>query len=342
MSVTCVFVHLGNTSPNHLFLNLQRFIKIFPEIELVFIGDSAKNINRAKSYGIKTRFFDRTKNPLTRMPALSAGFNFRDGFWHYTLERIYAVVDWHSHNPAKKVLHVESDLLLTPDFPFEEFATLTGCAWPRVNHKTDMAGLLYIDNYKSSEKLVTELTQILNANPALNDMTALNLIAKQNVDWVKILPTWSETWASTGVSQEYVSLTAHFGGIFDAASLGTWILGQDPRNHWGIVRRFDVFSDYILNFTNFKFHVDDRGSFFADYEGQLSKVFTLHVHSKELKYFKINQWEQSIRKATMRNEKSLFRNSFVLGGFYYVVKGYAKVLFSSRGPRVVLKRIFKL
>lgn len=337
----CAFIHLGNSSPNHLFTNIQSFRTTFPEIDIIFIGDCDRNLSRAKSLGVEVFEYSRSGANIHSMPKLSAGFEFRNGFWHYTLERLYAFADWHHVNPEIAALHLESDLILMPSFPFERFLQLKTAAWPRVNASTDMAGLLYSPNYEITKWLIGEVSRELTDNPALNDMTVLNRISTKHAKDVAILPTWSKNWGDENLPVEYSALEEHFGGVFDAASLGTWLTGQDPRNHWGQIRRFEVFSDYLLNFSNFQFSLDSSGYLLGVNSGGGSQIFNLHVHSKEAKYFRSDQRLNSVAVACKRNENPLYKNSFQTKGFLFVIRGYLRILFSREGVPAICRTLHR-
>lgn len=337
-NLSVVFVHLGTTSPRHLFKNLALFVELFPGQNMVFIGDSDLNLTKARKLGVAAFKYERGLAGHEAMPELAMPFDFRHGFWHFTLERLYAIGQWHSQNPDTGILHLESDLLLMADFPFDKFSDLRKCAWPSVNENTDMAGILFSPSWESTQMLLSRISAELRSNPNLNDMTVLNEIYKKFGSDIHILPTWSSDWPSTNVPPKFSVLESYFGGIFDAASMGTWLTGQDPRNHWGIIRRFEVFSDYLLNFSKFRFIAGPDLTITAEKNSTRVVVFNLHVHSKELKYFDFKKAPKSLERAARRNESQRFTNSFKLGGFVYVIRGYAKVLFSRRGiPAIITK-----
>jgi hypothetical protein len=79
----------------------------------------------------------------------------------------------------------------------------------------------------------------------------------------------------------------YFGGIFDASSMGIYFTGEDPRNANGYIRLFAKLDHpipvhkYVFAFNNL--------TLFATYNEVAAKVFSLHIHSKDLRLFDVNQ-----------------------------------------------------
>jgi hypothetical protein len=129
---------------------------------------------------------------------------------------------------------------------------------------------LYSNSYEDSKWLVEKINHELSENVDLTDMTALSEISGSNCERVEILPT-------DPISSE----TNRFGGIFDAAAIGMWLNGRDPRNHLGFVKRFLPLPESSVDASKLRYKSTLNGTLclINDKEGDLA-IFNLHVHSK--------------------------------------------------------------
>ena len=112
-----VLVHLGAAQAEHLWLNMKSILKRFPKIEITFISD---RYHQQLPVDSRVSFFQyqRTEVDRTILTNLEHDSKFRSGFWHFTIERFLALEQYHQRFPWSKVLHIESDILLLPNFPF--------------------------------------------------------------------------------------------------------------------------------------------------------------------------------------------------------------------------------
>ena len=98
-----------------------------------------------------------------------------------------------------------------------------------------------------------------------------------------------------------------YGGVFDVGNMGMWLLGENPRNRGGHIVRFEHFYSQDNRFQPTTFSSKD-GDFFVGINPPIT-LFSLHVHSKELKLFNSN-WrkilERSIRSARSQRRKRSF------------------------------------
>jgi hypothetical protein len=299
-----VFVHLGEKLPEHLILNLNRHIHLFPNIEVVLIVDRPPTAQLDEQ--IEVFEYKRSLNvaELFNIASSHMDHNFRQGFWVHTFERFFAIEHFHESNPSTKLLHVESDVILMPNFPWAEFDDINKMAWLNVNEQNDIAALVFLDSFTHTKKLADFLRDTLSINPKSTDMSSLREFARLHFESHMYLPSILDENKRAGFS--CISLPGEvypnsFDGIFDPLAMGIWFFGQDPKNAYGVVRR------YIDQTHHF---VDARGIQISYNAGRLydqkgRNIYSLHIHSKNRKLFD-SGWEVELsqRLKEARNHKN--------------------------------------
>jgi hypothetical protein len=295
--INIVFVHLGDRTPRILIANLNRCKELFPQKQICVIGDNPKFLAAISRYCDSTYLFKAEDNVNAILKKNSHDQNFRDGFWLKTTLRLFAVTKYVQEQNIEKCLHIESDVLLGSDFPFHKFENLPKFSWSRFNGDHDVAAIFYVPDSSSAELFDEKFIEILVENPNLSDMTGLSRIGHGYPDMVEYLPSAesdeSDLFNDRNVSKIDRELMSrnfdYFGGIFDSAPIGMWTLGQDPRNHRGLLKRNISLPESFINPSavtcnvtpDSKFNVRSKGN----YVQELS-LFNLHVHSKNYKVFK--------------------------------------------------------
>ena len=191
------------------------------------------------------------------------------------------------------VLHIESDVLLLKDFPFSAFENLENCvSYPLKSDHEGIASVLYISDSLMAQKLIAYIEGCSRVKNSLTDVSILGSFYKDCAEDYFPLPSALPFAAVDQVpnSQIEVDLSKnleYFGGIFDASSMGIYFTGEDPRNANGFIRLFSRLDhpipvhEYIFNFSDVFLS--------ATYKNSTAKVFSLHVHSKDLRLFNINK-----------------------------------------------------
>ena len=282
-NLSVVFVHLGAAKAKHLWLNIDRFTTLFPEIDLHLIIDQTSHLNNTKRLKCKVYFYDSHKSDNTVVGLLAHDESFRDGFWTYSMERIAALADWHEKNKNKRVLHIESDILVLPNFPFKHVSKIDSMAWTNVGPGIDCAALLYSPSYLNTRDLALSILKSAQVNNKLTDMSALYKFRAEHANQVKLLANGMENYEKLDL-----------GGVFDSAAIGMWLLGQDPRNHYGWLKKHLFHSEAMVNPSLYSYSYDDKNQLRISKEGRSESLFNLHVHSKELKLFG-RDWQDSLR-----------------------------------------------
>ena len=293
-----VFIHLGKKIPKHFWLNIQRHLDLFPKIGIAVILNSEEEFFNKLEGKIIFYKYTRGEEAHRDFTNLATDQAFRSGFWIYSLERLYALREFHLVYPDAHLMHIESDVTLFENFPYDSFAKIDKLAWCRYNRSMDVAALLFSPSPKTSNWLIERVRAELTLNNNHTDMSVLSVISHSHPSKVLILPSATKRIpeminANSNLSdkelQEISVNEKYFGGIFDPAAMGMWLMGQDPKNHYGITR-FHV-TDFILNGDSYvdPSHIEYRLS----PEGKLSvamgeivtQIFNMHVHSKSITSF---------------------------------------------------------
>lgn len=313
-----VYVHLGPNLPKHLELSLNRHLDIFPGQNLVLITSHDQHFNlprEIEQFKVNT---DELEADLFKEMSKELDFDFRKGFWKYTLQRFFAIGEFHLSHPTRSLTHIESDVILMPNFPWEDFARLEKLAWLRVNSKVDVAAIVHFPTANHTKALLGEVSRLARLNPGTNDMLVLHDAAGVLKTQHEYLPSLTNSNANQRVTlsaTEEASLK-NFGGIFDPLNLGLWYFGQDPKNSFGVRKRYvgDLSHDLNPIQTDLKY----ESGILSDKSG--TTIFSLHIHAKYLPLFGPN-WERALHLGLIEARGKHRRISFSLRALILALKG---------------------
>lgn len=274
-----LFVHLGDAPPPYLVANLKRTSQLFPsqEVGLVLNSQNAKAELGENDFQLyEASDFLTPEDCEASMLMRRVGFDeqFWDGYWQKTFDRLMLLDSWNkAFGRNRALIHIESDVILFPNFPVESIASVRKCSWMAHNEAADIASIVVLPNQNASSIFQDRLVKTARLFPAATDMEVL----------FKMRHTWPKdflTLPSLPSSQEVGGM------VFDGAQFGDWIAGWDPKAHWGFRRRRFRTSRFSNNVSKGSFHLDDIGClWFTDSEGLVGGVANLHVHSKEMGFF---------------------------------------------------------
>jgi len=324
LTLRLVFIHLGEAKADHLWANIENILQSSSDYKIDVI--TSKPLDDAPSDNPRLSFYVYHSDIFLSSVLDKATIDpkFRSGFWRFSLERLFALTAHHQNYPAASLLHIESDILLLPNFPFHIFDKLEKPAWLKQDKDRDIAAILYIPNIGKSNWLLKKMLQEIEGKKQINDMLLLSAISTKFPESVTILPSISQQDSglinksyqmSSKIKSQISSNFATFDGIFDPAALGIWLTGNDPRNAFGVTRKFDTHS--LLNGGTF---VDPSKTIFSFSEsegltvldnGKRVRIYNLHVHSKNQKLFK-NGWEKVLLKIVEASGKSRIKRTFSL------------------------------
>jgi hypothetical protein len=202
--------------------------------------------------------------------------NFRNGFWHYCSLRLFYVYSYIKQNNLQNCIHLENDVLTYVDFKdiIDNFKENKVYATFDCNTRV-IPGIIYIPNYKSFQPIID------NYDFNINDMENL---AKFNESIILPLPIFP---VINGNIVKFNKLFFDFNMIFDAAAIGQYLGGIDPRNQSGDTRGF-VNETCVIKYNKYNFEWIKINNLFIPHiiiNSNKYKICNLHIHSKNIDHF---------------------------------------------------------
>ncbi len=315
-----VFVHFGPKLPKHLQLNLKRTCELLPNVTVTLITDRSHAFQADHS-----NYFNQIVFKGREFSDVSARLNhpkdFRDNFWFNSLARLIAVSDFVISRQSP-VLHIESDVVISPDFPIAKFLELDRpIAYTIIGQGVGVASLLWIKDSGSARLLKSFIHSSVVRDSNTTDMKILGSFQNEHPNQVRILssfPTKEQTDSlPMGIQllEDFTYTQRLFCGHFDAADVGQYLFGDDPRNHRGIKY---VRKELETSFFNpRKYHYgfsEDRE--FIEFSGDTYRnIYSLHIHSKNSRMFRTSTQIKTVKRALLnqgRGESRLFVPSVFL------------------------------
>lgn len=301
-----MLVHLGNSRCDHLWTNVKRLCNIWPDLNIWIILDGNANIEIAKALNLNVFDYRGFNQSIAKKTGDHA---FRNGFWNLTTERIFALFRFQEKNPFYSILHIENDVLLFRNFPYEYFERIQLNAWMKVSEDHDSAAIIFLPDLSSTRWLESEFHRITQEDGSLTDMRILSRVRVDNSTKVHLLPTL-ESHSDTS------------NGFFDPASIGMWLTGEEPRNNFGITRRFNNRFDLeVLRKSTPPFKLDE--GCLKILNSRFTPIYNLHIHSKNKKFLGVDA-ETELRFMLKPISKYILRYNFSLRILIEVIKDYRR------------------
>ena len=301
--IVITFVHLGEHPAPHLWTNIKAVLQRFPGNLVALIYDSPRFIEGKTEQGLLLYKYSRISQEQEVLNKQEVQMDFRKGYWRFTLERLLALHQFHTSIPEKGVLHIESDVLLLPGFPFDKLANKENIMWCECDENRDVASIVFSPNPTTSSWLKNQILKQIIKRGFITDMDILFRVRANNPLEVSIFPT------------NIKSVHDDFQGIFDGLNLGSWLTGMDPRNSFGVTRirdtRLITKSGTLISPWKSKFEYSaDNGLFEFSELGQV-RIWNLHVHSKNRKLLGA-AWENELIKYVNKSNSGAVSREFSL------------------------------
>jgi len=273
-----VFIHLGSKNPLYLERNISRTRAIFPEVSIVVAGQNERLSSLASEVGATfCKLDDWLGDPdLVAEEIARDGLDksFWNGYWQKTFDRLLAIAYIHESIGPGSLVHIEIDVIVTQDFPVSDFANLTKIMWGAYDDRADIASIVSSPSAEDSRWLFNALVAEASADNTVTDMVALRKVREKYPEKIMLLPaTPCEPFDSSSGPV-----------IFDGLHIGEWLFGWDPKAHWGFKRRRILINPYSDVVAAGKFSFED-GSLALETGKGKAQIASLHIHSKELRYF---------------------------------------------------------
>lgn len=223
--------------------------------------------------------------------------SFRGGFWLKTLERFFVLEQFLNKAKLSSIFHAELDqLLFRADLLLEELEKVSKEAIFIPFHDSNRAvPSIFFCNSNAIFRKFIEFS--LASSRFNNEMELIRSWAQVNNGGYFALPTVGTASNKTIFEHEFgVNLltTEKTGGFVDAAQLGQWIAGIDPKNvslpKLPKTKFADEPSEFLLDIktlNSLKFNFEEsekilsvKSSTFAN-----TRLYNLHLHSKTHNWF---------------------------------------------------------
>jgi hypothetical protein len=226
---------------------------------------------------------------------ISYAHSFRDGFWLKSLERFFVLEQYIHRGKIEHIFHAELDqLLFRADQLLEKLDTADqrGLFFPFHNQKSAVASVFYCNDHKALRSL---LDFSCKGDIFPNEMALMANWAAINPTLVHALPTMalSVNHINNLLNESNSGLGVNdIGGVVDAAQLGQWVGGIDPRNvsirEVPMTKFVDAPGEMLLSrdqLSRFKFNLNSEGNLIGKFDELFSvNIYNLHLHSKVHKY----------------------------------------------------------
>jgi len=315
-SMEIVFVHFGSKFPKHLILNLTRTCALFPDFSVVLITDSPEKpeIDQAN---FRISYFSISHDYQALNNNLSHPKDFRNNFWFTSLARIFALCDYVAANNVS-ILHIESDVLVSGDLPIDHFGNCDRpIAFTVVGKSSGVASVLWIENTEAAIKLREYSAKSAGEDPMTTDMKILGSFQEDYPELVRVLASFpieignSHKLLPPNILEDFSYSTELFDGFFDAADVGRYLLGDDPRNHRGIkLLRRELDTSYFSP-SEVRYLYSKSREFLDIESDSTTRFFSLHIHSKNVDVFKRHGTRKVLSRA-IRNQNRRHGRTLVL------------------------------
>ena len=207
---------------------------------------------------------------------------FRNGFWRLTSQRFFYLHAFMKKYNIYDIIHLENDVLIYYNCNELLKCIDNKCVYlPFDTYKRNIASIMYIPNSDT-------LGNILDLyDYTKNDMDNFAAI-QQNTGLIKNFPIFKGQFSVSNEETFVSSNSDVFPYIFDAAAIGQYLGGIDPRNTTCKSTIGFINETCVIKYNKYKFiykMVDEIKKPFIVINQAEFPIFNLHIHSKQLKCF---------------------------------------------------------
>lgn len=239
-----------------------------------FFDNHKNNIQLIDATTLNDSYDYYSKTPLDK--------NFRNGFWAFASLRLFYIYEFMKQYDIQNVIHLENDVLIyyNCDTIINRFDS-QHVYLPFDTYKRNIASIMYIP----SSDIFKNILDCYDFNK--DDMNNFSTIQREK-GFIRNLPIFP----TLKINPEFEFVTQNYelfeGFIFDAAAIGQYLGGVDPRNIQGDTRGF-VNETCIIKYNSFQFVWKDdneiRKPFMVVNNIIEIPIFNLHIHCKKLTDF---------------------------------------------------------
>jgi len=296
-----VYAHFNTMLPRHLELNIERTLHLFPKITVHLLTD--QDASHLSDVRLRIHRLNQDNRWKELNSSLAHPKDFRGNFWLTSLARFLALSDF-AENHNQPFLHIESDVLISNDFPFEKLKGLShDLAFPIVSNSQAIASTLFIRNHSAAKQLANFSLQCAREDSSTSDMLVLYRFIKEFPSIATVLPSafsYSRGLETLAFRDAVIDAESYFKAAFDGFDFGRYLFGDDPRNARGFSTLRSKDPNSFLDVSKLKLTLT-KGRAFPSIlnvsDGDLIPIHSLHIHCKNLSIFKIDTGNRLIRLA---------------------------------------------
>lgn len=272
-------VYLGKKVPKYLYSNLLYLRRKFsnPIILLLDNHIGSQEAQFLSENGIRVQTLD---NSVTDKFIIDPNrILVREGFWLKTINRFVALRQIFYFLGFDELLHIEADVLLSPNFPWSAFARVEKhILFPQVDEYRASGAIVFARGKEIYDEFIGFLYTELIKYPNLTDMQLLKRYSQNFPQIYGELPTIFDSQRGTQFPDT--------SGIFDAAPWGQFLFGTDPNMSAGISRRYVRKLGYSFEPSDFIVEIDSMERIQVLKDNRRTYLFNLHIHSKSASIFR--------------------------------------------------------
>jgi hypothetical protein len=286
------FVYLGKSIPNYGLASIELASR-YSGLNVRLIGNAsmARSLRNSSARFTAVEDFYDEKEFIEASKRIISPQSFRQGFWLKTLERFFVLSQYMTTENLDKVFHAELDqLLFRADTLIQKLEEdgRKGVFLPFQENDVAIASVFYCNSQGALRSLLDFAS---TSGTFSNEMKLLASWAEQNVEQVCPLPTLASMVNLSPTSSFLASTLSsnQIGGVVDAAQLGLWVAGVDPRiipagelplTKFTVDTKDSMLTPDQLAKLKFSFNAQD-GVLNIEYGNEIyTRLFNLHIHSK--------------------------------------------------------------
>jgi len=203
---------------------------------------------------------------------------FRNGFWQLTSYRFIAIYEYMKQHNINNIIHIENDVLIYRKL--EHFHNMNKLLLTMDSKNRCIPGLMYIPTNEVLKKCLDLF------NPSLNDMQNFSNCYYTLSECIDTLPIFIED-NKNDITKMITKNFKYYHSIFDAAAIGQYLGGIDPRNKPGDTRGF-INETCVINYSKYTFiwkNDNDKKIPYIVVNNNEYPIVNLHIHCKDLNTF---------------------------------------------------------
>ena len=321
MDLPIVIVYLGSHLPDYVIKNCRYLTNTFSEKQLILVTDHKhQKIKKVKNFNFKSILIEKDDSSIDFFQDYSGHpKDFRSGFWYLTIARFFALEFVMIKEGIDRAIHFESDVLVSPSFPFDSFIGHK-VAFPTISANKAIASIFYVGSRGNLKNFNDFARSKIIEDPMETDMTLLSCYLNAFPDKAEDLNSQTSTSKSI---------------LFDGASFGMFLTGTDPRNTFGRSTLFGDIPDHDEKPSKFKYSFSKESDLLITEKDNVRKLVNLHIHSKSSRFFPESWPPKQLVRNVARSQKRA-----TISVFYPLVFIELTCNFFARRSRILFQKRF--